>query len=209
MERKAAEILLDVKAVFLRPEEPFTWASGIKSPIYCDNRLVLSYPEERTAIKNGMVELIKKEYPDVEVIMGTATAGIPMAALTADVMNLPMGYVRSDAKKHGKQNQIEGKISPGQKVVIVEDLISTGGSVKTVVNALKEAGAEILGVAAIFTYGLPDSYKNFEEMGVEFRTLSNYDVLIKVAAEKGYIKPEMLDKLKQWKVDPKDESWIK
>lgn len=209
MERKAAEILLDVKAVFLRPEEPFTWASGIKSPIYCDNRLVLSYPEERTAIKNGMVELIKKEYPDVEVIMGTATAGIPMAALTADVMNLPMGYVRSDAKKHGKQNQIEGKISPGQKVVIVEDLISTGGSVKTVVNALKEAGAEILGVAAIFTYGLPDSYKNFEEMGVEFSTLSNYDVLIKVAAEKGYIKPEMLDKLKQWKVDPKDESWIK
>ena len=132
-----------------------------------------------------------------------------MAALAADEMGLPMGYVRSDAKKHGKQNQIEGKISPGQKVVIVEDLISTGGSVKTVVNALKEAGAEILGVAAIFTYGLPDSFKNFEEMGVEFRTLSNYDVLIKVAAEKGYIKPEMLDKLKQWKIDPKDESWIK
>lgn len=209
MERKAAEILLDVKAVFLRPEEPFTWASGIKSPIYCDNRLVLSYPEERTAIKNGMVELIRKEYPEVEVIMGTATAGIPMAALAADEMKLPMGYVRSDAKKHGKQNQIEGKISPGQKVVIVEDLISTGGSVKTVVNALKEAGAEILGVAAIFTYGLPDSFKNFEEMGVEFRTLSSYDVLIKVAAEKGYIRPEMLDKLKQWKVDPKDESWIK
>ncbi|MBR6701364.1 MAG: orotate phosphoribosyltransferase [Firmicutes bacterium] len=209
MEKKAAEILLDVKAVFLRPEEPFTWASGIKSPIYCDNRLVLSYPEERTAIKKGMVELIKKEYPEVEVIMGTATAGIPMAALAADEMGIPMGYVRSDAKKHGKQNQIEGKISPGQKVVIVEDLISTGGSVKTVVNALKEAGAEILGVAAIFTYGLPDSFKNFEEMGVEFRTLSNYDVLIKVAAEKGYVKPEMLDKLKQWKSDPKDESWIK
>lgn len=209
MERKAAEILLNVKAVFLRPEEPFTWASGIKSPIYCDNRLVLSYPEERTAIKEGMVELIRREYPEAEVIMGTATAGIPMAALAADEMGLPMGYVRSDAKKHGKQNQIEGKISPGQKVVIVEDLISTGGSVKTVVNALKEAGAEILGVAAIFTYGLPDSFKNFEEMGVEFRTLSNYDVLIKVAAEKGYIKPEMLDKLKQWKIDPKDESWIK
>ena len=209
MEKKAAEILLDVKAVFLKPEEPFTWASGIKSPIYCDNRLVLSYPEERTAIKKGMVELIKKEYPEVEVIMGTATAGIPMAALAADEMGIPMGYVRSDAKKHGKQNQIEGKISPGQKVVIVEDLISTGGSVKTVVNALKEAGAEILGVAAIFTYGLPDSFKNFEEMGVEFRTLSNYDVLIKVAAEKGYVKPEMLDKLKQWKSDPKDESWIK
>ncbi|MBQ2845843.1 MAG: orotate phosphoribosyltransferase [Firmicutes bacterium] len=209
MEKKAAEILLGVKAVFLRPEEPFTWASGIKSPIYCDNRLVLSYPEERTAIKKGMVELIKKEYPEVEVIMGTATAGIPMAALAADEMGIPMGYVRSDAKKHGKQNQIEGRIEPGQKVVIVEDLISTGGSVKTVVNALKEAGADILGVAAIFTYGLPDSFKNFEEMGVEFRTLSNYDVLIKVAAEKGYVKPEMLDKLQQWKSDPKDESWIK
>lgn len=209
MQRKAAEILLNVKAVFLRPEEPFTWASGIKSPIYCDNRLVLSYPEERTAIKEGMVALIKKEYPEVEVIMGTATAGIPMAALTADVMGLPMGYVRSDAKKHGKQNQIEGKISPGQKVVIVEDLISTGGSVKTVVNALKEAGAEILGVAAIFTYGLPDSFKNFEEMGVRFETLSNYDVLIEVAAEKGYVKPEMLKNLAQWKVNPRDESWIK
>ncbi len=209
MERRAAEILLDVKAVFLRPEEPFTWASGIKSPIYCDNRLVLSYPKERTEIKNGMVELIKKEFPEVEVIMGTATAGIPMAALTADVMGIPMGYVRSDAKKHGKQNQIEGKIEPGQKVVIVEDLISTGGSVKTVVDALKAAGADILGVAAIFTYGLPDSFKNFEEMGVEFRTLSNYDVLIQVAAEKGYIKEEVLGKLRQWKADPKDESWIK
>ncbi len=209
MERRAAEILLDVKAVFLRPEEPFTWASGIKSPIYCDNRLVLSYPEERTEIKKGMVELIKKEFPEVEVIMGTATAGIPMAALTADVMGIPMGYVRSDAKKHGKQNQIEGKIEPGQKVVIVEDLISTGGSVKTVVDALKAAGADILGVAAIFTYGLPDSFKNFEEMGVEFRTLSNYDVLIQVAAEKGYIKEEVLGKLRQWKKDPKDESWIK
>lgn len=209
MERKAAEILLNVKAVFLRPEEPFTWASGIKSPIYCDNRLVLSYPEERTAIKNGMVELIKKEFPEVEVIMGTATAGIPMAALTADVMGIPMGYVRSDAKKHGKQNQIEGKIAPGQKVVIVEDLISTGGSVKTVVDALKGAGAEILGVAAIFTYGLPDSVKNFAEMGVEFKTLSNYDVLTEVAAEKGYIKPEVIGKLQQWKKDPRDESWIK
>ena len=209
MERRAAEILLDVKAVFLRPEEPFTWASGIKSPIYCDNRLVLSYPKERTEIKNGMVELIKREFPEVEVIMGTATAGIPMAALTADVMGIPMGYVRSDAKKHGKQKQIEGKIEPGQKVVIVEDLISTGGSVKTVVDALKAAGADILGVAAIFTYGLPDSFKNFEEMGVEFRTLSNYDVLIQVAAEKGYIKEEVLGKLRQWKADPKDESWIK
>ena len=152
MQQKAAEILLKVKAVFLRPEQPFTWASGIKSPIYCDNRLVLSYPAERTAIKEGMVQLIKEKYPEVQVIMGTATAGIPMAALTADVMGLPMGYVRSDAKKHGKQNQIEGRIEPGQKVVIVEDLISTGGSVKTVVNALREAGDDILCVESIFTY---------------------------------------------------------
>lgn len=209
MEKTAAEILLNVKAVFLRPEEPFTWASGIKSPIYCDNRLVLSFPKERDLIKAGMVELIKKEYPDVEVIMGTATAGIPMAALTADVMDLPMGYVRSDAKKHGKQNQIEGKLEPGQKVVIVEDLISTGGSVKAVVDALKAAGADVLGVAAIFTYGLPDSFKNFEEMGVPFKTLSNYDVLIEVAVEKGYISADVLEGLKQWKKDPRDESWIK
>ncbi len=208
MEKKAAEILLNVKAVFLRPEEPFVWASGIKSPIYCDNRLVLSYPEERSAIRDGMVALIKKEYPDAEVIMGTATAGIPMAALAADSMNLPMGYVRSDAKKHGKQNQIEGKVLPGQKVVIVEDLISTGGSVKTVVDALRGAGADVIGVAAIFTYGLPDSEKNFAEMGVDFRTLSNYDVLIGVAAEKGYIKEEVLGKLRRWKADPKDEAWI-
>lgn len=209
MEKTAAEILLNVKAVFLRPEEPFTWASGIKSPIYCDNRLVLSFPKERDQIKAGMVELIKKEYPDVEVIMGTATAGIPMAALTADVMGIPMGYVRSDAKKHGKQNQIEGKLEPGQKVVIVEDLISTGGSVKAVVDALKAAGADVLGVAAIFTYGLPDSFKNFEEMGVPFKTLSNYDVLIEVAVEKGYISADVLEGLKQWKKDPRDESWIK
>ena len=209
MQKKAAEILLKVKAVFLRPEEPFTWASGIKSPIYCDNRLVLSYPAERTAIKEGMVQLIKEKYPEVEVIMGTATAGIPMAALTADVMGLPMGYVRSDAKKHGKQNQIEGRIEPGQKVVIVEDLISTGGSVKTVVNALREAGADILGVAAIFTYGLPDSFRNFEEMGVPFHTLSNYDVLVDVAVKEGYIKEETVERLKQWKKDPRDESWIK
>lgn len=209
MEKLIAEILLSVKAVFLRPEEPFQWASGIKSPIYCDNRLVLSYPFQRNQIKKGMVELIRQEYPKAEVIMGTATAGIPMAALAADEMGLPMGYVRSDAKKHGKQNQIEGKLTPGQKVVIVEDLISTGGSVKTVVDALRAAGAEILGVAAIFTYGLPDSYKNFEEMGVAFKTLSNYDILIDVAVEKGYVKPETLDRLKQWKANPRDESWIR
>lgn len=209
MEKKVAEILLDIKAVALRPEEPFTWASGIKSPIYCDNRLILSYPKERDAVKEAMVALIKKEYPEVEVIMGTATAGIPMAALAADVMGIPMGYVRSDAKKHGKQNQIEGRLSPGQKVVIVEDLISTGGSVKAVVDALREAGAEILGVAAIFTYGLPDSFKNFEEMGVAFKTLSNYDVLIEAALEKNYIQAGSLEKLRTWKKDPRNEDWMK
>ena len=209
MEKKIAEILLGIQAVFLRPDEPFTWASGIKSPIYCDNRLILSYPKERTAVKEAMVSLIKKEYPGVEVIMGTATAGIPMAALAADEMGIPMGYVRSDAKKHGKQNQIEGKLEPGQKVVIVEDLISTGGSVKSVVDALNEAGADILGVAAIFTYGLPDAHKNFTEMGIEFRTLSNYDVLIETALEKNYIKQESLAKLRTWKQDPRNEDWMK
>lgn len=209
MEKRIAEILLEIKAVALRPEEPFTWASGIKSPIYCDNRLILSYPKERDIVKEAMVALIKSAYPEAEVIMGTATAGIPMAALAADVMGIPMGYVRSDAKKHGKQNQIEGRLIPGQKVVIVEDLISTGGSVKAVVDALREAGAEILGVAAIFTYGLPDSHKNFTEMGVAFHTLSNYDVLIETALEKKDIQAESLEKLRAWKMDPRNEDWMK
>ena len=209
MEKRVAEILLEIKAVALRPEEPFTWASGIKSPIYCDNRLILSYPKERDVVKEAMVALIERAYPEVEVIMGTATAGIPMAALAADVMGIPMGYVRSDAKKHGKQNQIEGRLIPGQKVVIVEDLISTGGSVKAVVDALREAGAEILGVAAIFTYGLPDSHKNFTEMGVAFQTLSHYDVLIETALEKGYVQAESLEKLREWKKDPRNEDWMK
>ena len=209
MEKRIAEILLDIKAVSLRPEEPFTWASGIKSPIYCDNRLILSYPEERNVVKEAMVALIKKAYPEVEVIMGTATAGIPMAALAADMMGIPMGYVRSDAKKHGKQNQIEGRLNPGQKVVIVEDLISTGGSVKAVVDALREAGGNVLGVAAIFTYGLPDSHKNFTEMGVVFQTLSHYDVLIETALEKKYIQAESLEKLRAWRKNPRNEDWMK
>ena len=208
IEKEIAKSLLDVKAVFLRPNEPFTWASGIKSPIYCDNRLVLSFPEKRDLVKNGLVDLIKKAYPEVEVIMGTATAGIPMAALTADVMGIPMGYVRSSNKTHGKENKIEGRVLPGQKVVVVEDLISTGGSCIGVVEALREAGAVVLGVAAIFSYQLQDAVNNFGSIDCPFVTLSNYDALIETALELVYIKAEDLEKLKAWKQDPKDESWM-
>ena len=208
IEKEIAKSLLDVKAVFLRPNEPFTWASGIKSPIYCDNRLVLSFPEKRDLVKNGLVDLIKKAFPEVEVIMGTATAGIPMAALTADVMGIPMGYVRSSNKTHGKENKIEGRVLPGQKVVVVEDLISTGGSCIGVVEALREAGAVVLGVAAIFSYQLQDAVNNFGSIDCPFVTLSNYDALIETALELDYIKAEDLEKLKAWKQDPKDESWM-
>ena len=208
IEKEIAKSLLDVKAVFLRPNEPFTWASGIKSPIYCDNRLVLSFPEKRDLVKNGLVDLIKKAYPEVEVIMGTATAGIPMAALTADVMGIPMGYVRSSNKTHGKENKIEGRVLPGQKVVVVEDLISTGGSCIGVVEALREAGAVVLGVAAIFSYQLQDAVNNFGSIDCPFVTLSNYDALIETALELDYIKAEDLEKLKACKQDPKDESWM-
>lgn len=208
IEKEIAKSLLDVKAVFLRPNEPFTWASGIKSPIYCDNRLVLSFPEKRDLVKNGLVDLIKEAYPEVEVIMGTATAGIPMAALTADVMGIPMGYVRSSNKTHGKENKIEGRVLPGQKVVVVEDLISTGGSCIGVVEALRAAGAVVLGVAAIFSYQLQDAAENFGSIHCPFVTLSNYDALIDAALELDYIKHEDLEKLKAWKQDPKDESWM-
>lgn len=208
IEKEIAKSLLDVKAVFLRPNEPFTWASGIKSPIYCDNRLVLSFPEKRDLVKNGLVDLIKEAYPEVEVIMGTATAGIPMAALTADVMGIPMGYVRSSNKTHGKENKIEGRVLPGQKVVVVEDLISTGGSCIGVVEALRAAGAVVLGVAAIFSYQLQDAAENFGSINCPFVTLSNYDALIDAALELDYIKHEDLEKLKAWKQDPKDESWM-
>lgn len=208
IEKEIAKSLLDVKAVFLRPNEPFTWASGIKSPIYCDNRLVLSFPEKRDLVKNGLVDLIKEAYPEVEVIMGTATAGIPMAALTADVMGIPMGYVRSSNKTHGKENKIEGRVLPGQKVVVVEDLISTGGSCIGVVEALRAAGAVVLGSAAIFSYQLQDAAENFGSINCPFVTLSNYDALIDAALELDYIKHEDLEKLKAWKQDPKDESWM-
>lgn len=207
-ERAVAANLLDVQAVFLRPEEPFTWASGIKSPIYCDNRLVLSFPEKRSVVVDGFVKLIQETYPDADCLMGTATAGIPWAAMTAEKMNLPMGYVRSSHKTHGKENKIEGKIAAGDKVVIVEDLISTGGSVQGVVEALRDAGAVVLGVVAIFTYELPKATKTFADLNTPFATLSNYSELIQVALEKSYIKEADLAKLNAWKQDPSDESWM-
>ena len=207
-ERAVAANLLDVQAVFLRPEEPFTWASGIKSPIYCDNRLVLSFPEKRSVVVDGFVKLIQETYPDADCLMCTATAGIPWAAMTAEKMNLPMGYVRSSNKTHGKENKIEGKIAAGDKVVIVEDLISTGGSVQGVVEALRDAGAVVLGVVAIFTYELPKATKTFADLNTPFATLSNYSELIQVALEKSYIKEADLAKLNAWKQDPSDESWM-
>ena len=190
MEQLIAKELLKIGAVFLRPQEPFTWASGIKSPIYCDNRLTLSYPETRDKVENGLASLVKTYYPDCEALMGTSTAGIAHAALTAQILALPMGYVRGEAKSHGRTNRIEGKLEKGQKVVVVEDLISTGGSVIEVVNALREEGAEVLGVVSIFTYGIRKGLERLAGAGVENHSLSNLDSLVEVAAERGYIKPE-------------------
>lgn len=203
-----AQELLKIKAVFLSPDKPFTWASGIKSPIYCDNRLTLSYPEVRKHIEKGLAALIKEKFPDAECLMGTATAGIAHAALTAEILDLPMGYVRGGAKKHGRNNQIEGMITPGMKVVVVEDLISTGGSSLECVSVLEEAGCEVVGMVAIFTYGLPVAVENFKKANCEFATLSDYDTLIKVAIENNYIKANDREKLHQWRNNPKDESWI-
>ncbi|MBO4234909.1 MAG: orotate phosphoribosyltransferase [Firmicutes bacterium] len=208
MERLIAKDLLDIQAVFLRPDEPFTWASGIKSPIYCDNRLTLTAPEVRTHIEAGLAETIKREFPDVEVLMGTATAGIAHAAITAHIMGIPMGYVRSGAKDHGRQNQIEGKLEPGQKVVVVEDLISTAGSSVATVEALREAGAEVIGMVSIFTYGMKKAEERLNEAGVKNISLSNLDVLAEVAAESGYIKKEDVDRLIKFRNNPSDESWI-
>ena len=190
MEQLIAKELLKIGAVFLRPQEPFTWASGIKSPIYCDNRLTLSYPETRDKVENGLASLVKTYYPDCEALMGTSTAGIAHAALTAQILSLPMGYVRGEAKSHGRTNRIEGKLEKGQKVVVVEDLISTGGSVIEVVNALREEGAEVLGVVSIFTYGIRKGLERLAGAGVENHSLSNLDSLVEVAAEMDYIKPE-------------------
>ena len=208
MERLIAKDLLSIKAVFLRPEEPFTWASGIKSPIYCDNRLTLTAPAVRSDIENGLARLIQDKYPDVEVLMGTATAGIAHAAITAHILNLPMGYVRSGAKDHGRQNQIEGRLEPGQKVVVVEDLISTGGSVIEVVNVLREAGAHVLGIVSIFTYGMQKGLERLKEARIENTSLTNFDTIVSVAAEEGYIAPEDVDRLIAFRNNPSDESWI-
>ncbi|MDY5974454.1 orotate phosphoribosyltransferase [Streptococcus hyovaginalis] len=196
--------LLDIKAVYLKPEDPFTWASGIKSPIYTDNRITLSYPETRDLIENGFVETIKEQFPEVEVIAGTATAGIPHGAIIADKMGLPFSYIRSKPKDHGAGNQIEGRVVKGQKMVIIEDLISTGGSVLDAVKAAKEAGLEVLGVVAIFTYELPKATANFDQAGVKLVTLSNYSELIKVAKVKGYITADELMLLKKFKENQKN-----
>ena len=193
---------------FSGPEEPFTWASGIKSPIYCDNRLTLTAPEVRDQVENGLMEVIRREYPDVEVLMGTSTAGIAHAAIVAHMMHLPMGYVRGGNKDHGRQNRIEGKLEKGQKVVVVEDLISTGGSVIDVVEALREAGAEVLGIASIFTYGMQKGLDRLAAAGVKNVSLSNFDVLVQVAAEKGYIRPEQVERLIRFRNNPSDESWM-
>lgn len=208
MEKLIAKHLLDIKAVFLRPSEPFTWASGIKSPIYCDNRLTLSYPNVRKDVEAGLAKLVKDNFPEAECLMGTATAGIAHAALAADILGLPMGYVRGGAKSHGRNNRIEGLVKPGMKVVVVEDLISTGGSSLECVEALREAGCEVIGMVAIFTYGLPKATVNFENANCKFVTLTNYDTLIGVAVENEYVHENELEKLKQWKKDPTDESWM-
>lgn len=203
-----AKDLLKIKAVFFRPEEPFTWASGIKSPVYCDNRLTLTAPEVRTDVENGLAQLIKDNYPDAEVLMGTSTAGIAHAAITAHLLNMPMGYVRSGAKDHGRQNQIEGRLEKGQKVVVVEDLISTGGSVIEVVNVLREAGADVLGVVSIFTYGMQKGIDRLAAANVKNISLTNFDCISKVAAEEGYINPEDIKRLIAFRNNPSDESWI-
>ena len=208
MEKKIAGILLDIKAVFLRPDEPFTWASGIRSPIYCDNRLILSYPEARRVVEQGIADNIKKHYHDVELVAGTSTAGIAHAALVAEILNLPMAYVRCSAKDHGRNNQIEGKVDAGQKVVVVEDLISTGGSVIDVVNVLRDAGAEVLGIASIFTYGLQKGLDRLAEAGVKNVSLSNYDALVEAALESGYIRESDVKKLHAFRKNPSDAGWM-
>ena len=208
MKQLIAEDLLKIKAVFLRPNEPFTWASGIKSPIYCDNRLTLSDTHVRNDVENGLATLIQEHYPQAEVLMGTSTAGIAHAAITATILNLPMGYVRSGAKDHGRGNQIEGKLLPGQKVVVVEDLISTGGSCIEVVNVLREAGADVLGVVSIFTYGMKKGLERLAAAEVKNVSLCDLDTLVEVAADKAYIAPEDKERLIKFRNNPSDESWM-
>ena len=208
MEKLIAKDLLKIKAVFFRPEEPFTWASGIKSPVYCDNRLTLTAPKVRTDVENGLAKLVKEYYPAAEVLMGTSTAGIAHAAIVGHLLDMPMGYVRSGAKDHGRQNQIEGKLEKGQKVVVVEDLISTGGSVIEVVNVLREAGADVLGVVSIFTYGMQKGLDRLAAADVKNISLTNFDVIAQVAAEEGYIKTDDIKRLIAFRNNPSDESWI-
>lgn len=203
-----AKDLLSIKAVFFRPDEPFTWASGIKSPVYCDNRLTLAYPEVRTHVEEALAKTVKEVYPEAEALMGTSTAGIAHAAITAQIMGLPMGYVRSGAKDHGRKNQIEGKLKKGQKVVVVEDLISTGGSVIEVVNVLREAGAEVLGIVSIFTYGMQKGLDRLAAADVKNVSLTNFDVIAEIAAQEGYIAPTDVERLIAFRNNPSDESWI-
>ncbi|MBE6632262.1 MAG: orotate phosphoribosyltransferase [Ruminococcaceae bacterium] len=208
MKELIAKDLLKIKAVFFRPDEPFTWASGIKSPVYCDNRLILTAPEVRRDVENGLASLIKENYPDVEVLMGTSTAGIAHAAITAEILDLPMGYVRGSNKDHGRQNRIEGKLEAGQKVVVVEDLISTGGSVIDVVDALREAGAEVLGIVSIFTYGMQKGIDRLMDADVKNVSLTNFATVAEVAAKEGYIKEADIKRLMDFVKNPSDESWI-
>jgi len=208
MKALIAKDLLAIKAVFFRPEEPFTWASGIKSPVYTDNRLTLSDHKVRTDVESSLAKVIAEKYPETEVLMGTSTAGIAHAAITAHLMGLPMGYVRSGAKDHGRKNQIEGKLLPGQKVVVVEDLISTGGSVLEVVEILREAGAEVLGIVSIFTYGMKKGLERLAAANVENTSLTDFDTIAEIAAQEGYIKPEDVSRLIAFRNNPSDESWI-
>ena len=208
METTVAKGLLSIRAVFLRPEEPFTWASGIKSPIYCDNRLILTAPDVRDTVENAIAAVVREKYPNAEVLMGTATAGIAHAAIAAHILGLPMGYVRSGAKDHGRQNRIEGRLEPGQRVVVIEDLISTGGSVIETVEALRQAGAEVLGVVSIFTYGMKKGLDRLAAAGLENTSLTNLDAVALAAADGGYIKPGDVERLLRFRDNPSDESWI-
>ena len=208
MDKLIAKDLLSIGAVFLRPDEPFTWASGIKSPVYCDNRLTLTSVKVRTDVENSLAKVVKEHYPDAEVLMGTSTAGIAHAAITAHILDMPMGYVRSGSKDHGRGNQIEGKLEKGQKVVIIEDLISTGGSVIEVAEALREAGAQVLGIVSIFTYGMQKGLDRLKEQNLKNISLTNFDTIVKIAAQTGYIKPEDMDRLIAFRNNPSDESWI-
>ncbi|MDE6682875.1 MAG: orotate phosphoribosyltransferase [Muribaculaceae bacterium] len=208
MEKEIAKALLEIGAVFLRPDEPFTWASGIKSPIYCDNRLILSAPKQRKIVEEAIAKTVKELYPEAEALMGTSTAGIAHAAIAAWILDMPMGYVRGSAKDHGRNNRIEGKLEPGTKVVVIEDLISTGGSCIDVVEALREAGADVLGVVSIFTYGMQKGLDRLAAANVKNNSLSNFDTLVEVAAEEGRIKESDIERLKRFRNNPSDESWI-